>query len=350
MVLDLIARIQGTQANSSATMNGARAMDVPSPGDGGSDTNSDGGSFSPQGLPAPDYGTNLWIANFALSSGSAAGNVSNTLADISYEIQYVNNLASTQWMSAGFILGSELTNWTAMTVTNVSLTNNAFFRIRSWADDGSGLPLWWQLQFFGITGVDPNGNPAGDGWNNLYKFQHGMDPNQFYTPAAPPALTLFVDGTGTNVTLSWQNSSGNVSYYEVDEGNYWFSSIGTVPASQTTFNTTLGYVYFGTESLGPGFQVIAHYTNGATSASAVVRMTPSNYPSGQVQVFRNSQGHFELLAGNLPSDATLIRLFWETNFFPYQYAHTMYPPATWSTASTNCPTAWREPLQPISCS
>ena len=41
---------------------------------------------------------------------------------------------------------------------------NLFIRLRSWADDGSGLPIWWQLQYFGTTGVDPYGNPAGDGW------------------------------------------------------------------------------------------------------------------------------------------------------------------------------------------
>ena len=327
MVLDFIAQMQAAQVNAALTQGQRQMMAMddsgpPSPGDGGD--GGDGGTNGYSGFSQIiiDYGTNLWIADFALSSNTAAGIVTNTQADVSYEIQYSPDLLATQWSSAGFVLGSELTNWTSMTVTNVNVTNNTFFRIRSWADDGSGLPIWWQLQYFNTTGVDPYGNPMGDGWNNLYKFQHGMNPNQFYTPAAPPALTLFVDSTGTNVALSWQSSSGNVSYYEVDEGYYSFSSIGTVPAgSPTTFGTTLGQVYFGTEQIGPGFQVIAHYTNGATSASAVVRMTPSNYPTGQAQVFRNSQGHFELLTGNLPSDATLIRLFWVTNSFPYQYGY-----------------------------
>ena len=58
---------------------------------------------------------------------------------------------------------------------------NLFLRVRSWQGDGSGLPIWWQLQYFGTNGVDPYGDPAGDGWNNLQKFQNGMNPNVFYT-------------------------------------------------------------------------------------------------------------------------------------------------------------------------
>ena len=168
-----------------------------------------------------DYGTNLWIANFMLSSSNAAGMVSNTMADISYEIQYTPDLLATQWLSAGFVLGSELTNWTAMVVTNVSLTNNAFFRIRSWADDGSGLPIWWQLQYFGHTDVDPYGNPAGDGWNNLQKFQNGMNPNVFYTPPAPQGLTASYNAGSSTAVISWQPSPGSVTGYTLQKHDAW---------------------------------------------------------------------------------------------------------------------------------
>jgi len=41
--------------------------------------------------------------------------------------------------------------------------------------NNSGIPDWWLLQYFGTTAVDPYGNPAGDGWNNLQKFQKRLE-------------------------------------------------------------------------------------------------------------------------------------------------------------------------------
>ena len=99
-VINLITQVQTAAANqqAQAMAGNTMAMGVPMPGDGGdSGTN----SYAPSGssYAVPDYGTNLWIANFALSSGNAVGIVSNTMADISYEIQYKNDLvADTQWL------------------------------------------------------------------------------------------------------------------------------------------------------------------------------------------------------------------------------------------------------------
>src|SRR5208283_1652926 len=129
------------------------AMDVPMPGDGG-DNGTNSYTFNASDFVLPDYGTNLWIAQFGISSGSLVGIVSNSTPDISYEIQSLTDLtqAGAGWNSEGFILGSELTNWTPMSVAQNGRTN-LFLRIRSWADDGSGLPIWWQMQYFGTTGV-----------------------------------------------------------------------------------------------------------------------------------------------------------------------------------------------------
>ncbi len=312
MVLDLIARIQRTQANSSASMNGARAMDVPSPGDGGSDTNSDGGSFSPQGLPAPDYGTNLWIANFALSSVSAAGNVSNTTADISYEIQYKHDLvADTQWMSAGFILGSEVTNWTAMVLTNVSLTNNAFFRIRSWADDGSGLPIWWQLQYFGYVGVDPNADPAGDGWSNIQKFQNGMNPNVFYTPPAPQGLTAFYNANNSTAAISWQPSAGLVTGYTVQKYDAWTGqttnyNFGTnISSFVDNVSADVPNPYSG-DMLLVSYQVQAHYGSLGDSYWGGPAQLQQNTISASVVA--GQQGSAYLATSALPPGTVALRV------------------------------------------
>ena len=244
MVLDFIAQIQVAQAKTALGQARRQTMAMddsgpPAPGDGSDSGGTNG--YSGLSYIIADYGTNLWIANFALSSNNAAGIVSNTTADVSYEIQYAPDLLATQWLSAGFVLGSELTNWTAFSVAASSPTN-LFFRIRSWADDGSGLPIWWQLQYFGTTGVDPFGDPEGDGWDNLQKFENGMNPNVFYasptppdTNAPPPSLTLvsgpkgyfYVIGSGLPPDLRAIRVFRYSEQYVQGGITYWPYGVGT---------------------------------------------------------------------------------------------------------------------------
>ena len=42
--------------------------------------------------------------------------------------------------------------------------------------DGSGLPMAWELAYFGVTGVDPNADPDGDGVSNFLEHLDGTDP------------------------------------------------------------------------------------------------------------------------------------------------------------------------------
>ena len=53
--------------------------------------------------------------------------------------------------------------------------------------DGNGLPDWWQEQFFGHRGIDPNADPDHDGWTNLQEYLAGTDPNKANTV---PAIAL----------------------------------------------------------------------------------------------------------------------------------------------------------------
>ncbi len=54
-----------------------------------------GGIYNPNGSPSPlpNYGTNLWIAQWTVPSNTATGIASNTIADVSYEMQWTTNLA-----------------------------------------------------------------------------------------------------------------------------------------------------------------------------------------------------------------------------------------------------------------
>jgi len=77
------------------------------------------------------------------------------------------------------------------TLTYVSMAgrSNLFLWAKSWTDnDGSGLPDWWQIKYFGETGVDPYADPDGDGWSNIEEFK--MVPTRPYSVLRlpPPGL------------------------------------------------------------------------------------------------------------------------------------------------------------------
>ena len=48
--------------------------------------------------------------------------------------------------------------------------------------DEFGVPQWWQLQYFHHIGIDPNGDPLGDGLTNWQAWQRGLDPTQLWSP------------------------------------------------------------------------------------------------------------------------------------------------------------------------
>ncbi|HLZ15772.1 MAG TPA: hypothetical protein VKQ08_01980, partial [Cyclobacteriaceae bacterium] len=156
---------------------------------------------------------NLQVRISTLSETNISGIISNTQPDIQYEIQLKQG--RTNWMSAGSVFGSELTNWTAFHFRNINAINSkTVLRVRSWQDDGSGLPIWWQLKYFGNVGVDPYGNPADDGWNNLEKFQFGMDPLKWYQPPKPVFDIKFHSGASNvsrgDAILTWQCRVGTI--------------------------------------------------------------------------------------------------------------------------------------------
>jgi hypothetical protein len=257
--------------------------------------------------------TNLWIAQLALTSGYLTAIASNTLADVQYEIQSLTDLTQTNWQSQGFIVGSETTNWTALNPLPVSRTNNFFIRLKSWASsDGSGLPDWWQLQNFGYVGVDPYGNPAGDGYSNLYKFQNGMNPNAFYTPAAPQGVKVNYNANNGTANISWLPSAGNVTNYTV-ERTYLPFYYSTPQVTDFTTNSTVYVDNVAIEQPDPWsdgailttYTVRANYAAGNSTVSAAV---PLEAPSFAGRIIAGSQGATDLAVQTMPANTTSILL------------------------------------------
>ena len=166
----------------------------------------------------------LRIGVKSLSETNFSGTVSNTEPDITYEIQRKQGQAG--WVSVGFILGSETTNWTPFDFKiSGGINPKTFFRVKSWIDSqGVGIPDWWQLKYFGTVGIDPYANPAGDGWNNLQKFQNETDPATWHEPPKPVFDVKFY-GDGSNprkgkAILSWQCQNGTIpDYFLIERAN-----------------------------------------------------------------------------------------------------------------------------------
>ena len=279
------------------------AMD--SSGVGGDGSDSGDGGVSP--FNAPNYGTNLWLSIAGVSNSFANLFLENTEPEIQYEIQSKQDLTQTGWVSEGFVLGSELTNWTPMNVAQNGRTN-LFFRIRSWADDGSGLPIWWQQQYFGTTGINPNAlDSAGDGWTIYQKYQMGLNPNVFYTPPAPQGLTAIYNTSSSTATLNWLPAPGNVTGYTIERDDD--SGATDFTASTDDFLDDVSGESpdpWNADSLDVSYKIQAHYAGGNSAWSPLVPLQQSTLSA---YIFSGgSQGGTYLAVSGLPANAVTVRI------------------------------------------
>jgi len=267
------------------------------------------------GGAAPDYGTNLWIAQVGVVSNILTGIASNTVADVSYELQTITDLTQTNWLSTGnFILGSETTNWTPLNPLAVNLTTNLFLRLQSeQSSDASGLPNWWESDYFGTTGINPNAlDSAGDGWTIYQKFAMGVNPNVFYTPAAPRAVTVSYNANTETATISWLPAPGNVTSYTVEKNYtpYVYSTpeINDFNTTATTYTNSVAMNqpdpwYNGTITVT--YRVQANYTNGDSAWSAAVPLEAVTF-AGSINA--GAQGTPLLVVSAMPTNTTAIEL------------------------------------------
>jgi hypothetical protein len=103
---------------------------------------------------------------------------------------------------------------------------------------GSGLPVWWEMSFFGHTGVDPGGSSATSGVTNAQAYQQGIDPSvdasggnpavQLSTQEQPPSTPVVTvtpvtrptaPGGSTVVTdlrVDWTYSGDPLTAFDVE--------------------------------------------------------------------------------------------------------------------------------------
>lgn len=83
-------------------------------------------------------------------------------------------------------------------IYSTALSESEISPIYSLDRDENGIPDWWEMKYFGETGIDPNADPDGDGYSNLQEYQAGSDPLDFYArPDGELAVTISkVSGDG----------------------------------------------------------------------------------------------------------------------------------------------------------
>lgn len=254
--LDVDYEAMAQVAARSRMASGMRAMD-------------EDGDLVTEGLAIDTNG--LWLEINAVSNGLAYLTLHGTTNAYEYEILSQPALGDgtnvPDWNPTEPFWGSSATNWTAVTVPQNGSTN-LFFSARSMQDtDGNGLPVWWQLKYFGTTGIDPYADPDGDGWNNLQEYQNGTDPTVFNTPPAPQGVRVVYDDADGVATVTWVSAPGPVTGYVVDfDGTDY-----TVSASANSFTLSVGNTPNDPINEGPtvygGFKIAASYAGGNSSWS-----------------------------------------------------------------------------------
>jgi hypothetical protein len=138
------------------------------------ETEGGGGTF--QLMEESSYPSNsLWLCVWQPTNGVTPVTLNGTVPDVTYEVFSVEGLMGTGWLSEGSVTGTADQDWSDTAISVGSRTNTLFLWACSPASDNA-LPIWWQLQFFGQSAVDPQADPDGDGWSNLQESKNGTDP------------------------------------------------------------------------------------------------------------------------------------------------------------------------------
>jgi hypothetical protein len=259
--------------------------------------------------------TNLAISPLTFSNNTASLFVVNSTADILYEVQGCTNLAQRNWFTEGFVVGSELTNWTWANFY-VSKKGDLFLRIRSWQNsDDSGLPIWWESEYFGTNVVNSDAqDSAGDGWTIYQKFEMGINPSQFVTPPTPQGVMVNYDANTATATINWLPSPGSVTSYTVQK-IYIPTSDGYTPAQTNYFSsTTTSYTdnvsanqpnSWANGTITVTYSVRANYAGGDSVWSAAVPLEASNFAA---RIGGGAQGTAILVVSAMPPNTTEIQL------------------------------------------
>jgi hypothetical protein len=174
---------------------------------------------------------------------------------------------------------------------------------------GSGLPVLWELHYFGQTGVDPNADPDGDGLSNLQEYQQHTDPTNPQTRGVPD--TFGTGDVGGDYTVGGAQSSGGVFtvscagsdiWGNADSFHYVYQTLGT---NGEVVVRILGLS--GTNQYAKAAVMLRESLEGRSRNAAMV-VTLSNRLSFQWREHAGSVSHApSAIQGTLPYWVKLVR-------------------------------------------
>jgi Alpha/beta hydrolase of unknown function (DUF900) len=311
-------------SQTAGTMQPLDSTNPPSPGGGG--TNS-GGGYTPGGSTPIDT-NGLWLQINGVSNGLVYLTLNNTTNGVQYQLlsqEVLSNAPMSSWDAEGSAFwGSETTNWTAVTVPENGRTN-LFLAAQSWASSGgNGVPDWWEILYYGHSGIDVNAQDgADDGWTIYQKYAMGVAPNTPVTPPAPQGVTVNYNSFDNTAAISWLPSPGPVTGYTVEKTNSYArmtqdfnvgQNVTSLPddVSSATPNP------FDGGGLDIAYRVQAHYSDSDSSWSGSVPLEPTTISAN---IVAGSQDTADLETSALPTGTTNLlvtlidQLAWENYEF-----------------------------------
>ncbi len=302
-----------------------------------------GGGLDPGAGPAlPAYqhpAGALWLELLGVTNGVVNVSLHGTVPEMVYEVLSTESLTNGGWtVETLAVLGAPGQDWTMVQIPVGTRTNSLFLSARSWLDsDGSGLPDWWQLQWFGQLGVGPYGDDDGDGLVNLTEYATGQNPKHFDTPPAPVPLRADLNAGGTSVAVTWGAVPGPVSYYVIERSDFdWetftyldYQPIATPSGSATTYQDSgLFHVDDPQGSWWPSrdyqlvnskYRVHAVYANGSSAGAEAMIASGDPALAVEARLVLNSSGRWQLVCPNIPPRVTALRLEWFDLYSTYGF-------------------------------
>jgi hypothetical protein len=108
--------------------------------------------------------------------------------------------------------------------------------------DVNGLPIDWELYYFGRTGLDANSDPDGDGLSLMYEYLAGLD------PTVPVSFQFTgIQPTQQGTTLEWFSISNRVyalqrtSSLSTGFADIITNIVGTPPSNSFTDTNAQGF-------------------------------------------------------------------------------------------------------------
>ena len=194
---------------------------------------------SPLSYPPGSLWLALTLTNDATYGNMGALTLNGTTHEAWYEVLSKRSLTDPEWWSEGSLQGFPNQDASQASLTADGSANSLFLSVRVLTNGSGGtLPLWWQLQNFGQTGLDPGSAPGGLGISLLESYLESTEPNLIRFSVT--ATNNYAQASSVPVQL--EIASGLPFYQAVLVDSNNFAGATWSACTSTNLNVDLGSV------------------------------------------------------------------------------------------------------------